>query len=238
MKNIAIVLAAGKGSRMEINIEKQFMHIGGKPLMFYCLDTFEKSDVIDEVILVTNKEHVDYVKKDVVEFFKFIKVSRVIAGGSERVYSVWEGLKAIRGREANVFIHDSARPFIREDALKRLSVTVESTKACVAAMPSKDTVKLSDENGYIKETPKRDKVWIIQTPQVFENKLIYKAFEHMLAAKTKEEIKQVTDDAMVLEMSSEHPIKLVESDYENIKVTTGEDVKIAETFLKKDTVFK
>lgn len=232
-KNIAIVLAAGKGSRMDTATPKQFMQIKGKPLMYYCLATFEKSEVIDEIILVTNESSIDYVREEIVKRFAFNKVSKVVSGGNERVYSVWEGLKAIQGEMGYVFIHDSARPLVTEDTIKRLAETVIKTKACVAAVQSKDTVKICDESNYIKETPIRETVWIIQTPQVFKLSTIYKAYESII----NQNLQKVTDDAMVLEMTSQLPIKLVEATYENIKVTTPEDIEIAEAFMDNLSTF-
>lgn len=134
-----------------------------------------------------------------------------------------------------IFVHDGARPMVNQEILKRAYEAVKEYGACVVGMPSKDTVKIADEQGMVVSTPKRDLVWTIQTPQVFEFKLIKDAYEDVIGRE--EELKQqgisITDDAMVLELSTKHPVKLVDGSYQNIKVTTPEDLTILENFLKK-----
>ena len=153
----AIVLAAGQGKRMGTKVHKQYLLLAGKPVLYYSLNTFQKSSVIDEIILVTGKEEEEYCKKEIVEPYGFDKVVRIIEGGAERYHSVWNGLKAARD-DGYVFIHDGARPFVDEEMIQRAYECVQQEKACVVGMPMKATVKIIDNNGYVSHTPDRKKV--------------------------------------------------------------------------------
>lgn len=230
---IAIVLAGGQGKRMGTKVQKQYLEIAGKPLLYYSLHTFQESDIIDEIILVVGEGQIEYVSGTFVDAYNFTKVSRIVEGGKERYDSVWSGLCAVKEMEcaenSYVFIHDSARPFVTEEILIRSYEEVDRTKACVVGMPSKDTVKLVDDNAFAKETPNRSYVWIIQTPQVFDSALIIEAYSKLMM---QTEI-QVTDDAMVVEQQMGLPVKMVQGSYENIKVTTPEDLDVAEIFVKR-----
>lgn len=236
----AIVLAGGQGKRMGTKIQKQYLDISGKPLIYYSLHVFEQSQIIDEVVLVVGSGQVDYVRENVVEFYHFTKVSCIVEGGKERYDSVWSGLKAMKERrdvqkeKEFVFIHDCARPFVDEEMLKRAYESVEKYSACVVGVPSKDTVKLSDDKGYVADTPDRSRVWIVQTPQVFEKDLIIEAYSRFMM----EDCIQATDDAMVVEREMDIPVKLIMGSYENIKVTTAEDLDIAEIFVKRKEKMK
>ena len=149
-------------------------------------------------------------------------------GGKERYDSVWSGLQTIK-EEGYTFIHDGARLFVNEAILRRGYETVEQHRACVAGMPSKDTVKLVDENTFASGTPNRKYVWTVQTPQIFETALIKAAYEKIMQG----DCNGITDDAMVVEQTMNVPVKLFEGSYENIKITTPEDLDIAKVFLKK-----
>ena len=223
----AIVLAAGQGKRMHSKIQKQFLEIGGKPVLYYSLQCFQESPLIRDIILVTGEDMISYCEKEIVEKYKFTKVSRVTAGGKERYDSVYAGLLCCENTDY-VYIHDGARPFIAEDMIRRGYEAVKRTGACVIGMPSKDTVKLADADGYIKETPDRRIVWNIQTPQIFSYDLIRKAYESI----HKKDMTGVTDDAMVVEQEIGTRILLVEGSYRNIKITTPEDLAVAEAFLQ------
>lgn len=227
-KCTAIVLAAGQGKRMGTKVQKQYLEILGKPVLLYSLEVFQKSDLIDEMILVVGEGQEEYCQKEIVEKFQITKVSKIVKGGAERFHSVWNGLQEITG-DGFVFIHDGARPFVTEEILMRAYETVQEEKACVVGKPAKDTIKIVDENQFAKETPNRNYVWQVQTPQVFENSLIKKAYSLLM----KQEIIQVTDDAMAVEMMLQKNVKLVEGSYENIKITTPEDLQFAEIILKK-----
>ena len=226
MKNTAIVLAAGQGKRMHTKIQKQFLEIKGYPVLYYSLRCFQDSPLIEDIILVTGEESVLYCHKEIVDKYGFTKVTKVIPGGKERYDSVYQGLLACENSDY-VLIHDGARPFITEEILERGLTGAEETGACAVGMPSKDTVKIADESGYIAETPDRSKVWMIQTPQIFQYALIRNAHESIRTR----EMSNVTDDAMVVEQETGIKVRLAEGSYQNIKITTPEDLGVAELFL-------
>lgn len=230
-RTAAIVLAAGRGSRMKSKIQKQYLLLKEKPVLYYSLKAFEES-FIDEIILVTGEEEIEYCRKEIVEKYGFTKVSHIVSGGKERYHSVFCGLQALTDCDY-VFIHDGARPFVTEQILERAYETVQKEHACVVGMPVKDTIKLADENGFAKETPRRDLLWMIQTPQVFSYALVKTAYASFLE-REQELLAQgikMTDDAMVVETFTDTGIRLVEGSYENIKITTPEDLRIAEALL-------
>lgn len=226
----AIVLAAGRGKRMQADRPKQYLLLNGKPILYYSLQVFENSP-IGEIVLVTGEGEEDYCRREIVERYGIHKVKKIVSGGKERCDSVFSGLKALEdsglGREGIVFIHDGARPFIRPELLERLLKETKKYGACVAGMPVKDTIKIADENGTVVDTPRRELVWQVQTPQVFSYGLIKEAYERMLESGTV----SVTDDAMVIEKMTGHTIQLMEGGYENMKITTPEDIAIAEALL-------
>lgn len=237
----AVILAAGTGSRMRSGVAKQYMPLAGKPVIWYALNTVEKSEVIDDCVLVVSRDDIEYVSGEIVSKYGFKKVDAVITGGEERYLSVLSALRFIAGdgmgvpnRDGYVFIHDGARPFINEDMLIRLSDAVSAYHACVAAMPSKDTVKLTDADAFAVDTPDRGIVWNVQTPQVFDTGLIVGAYEAMAADidGLKERGISITDDAGVVELFTDYRVKMVEGSYKNIKLTTPEDMIIAEAFLR------
>lgn len=232
----AIVLSAGQGKRMGASVQKQYIELQGKPIIYYTLSVFQKSDIIDDIILVVGKGQINYVQEEIVRKYHFTKVKTVVEGGHERYASVWQGLKAREYdkyyeniQDGYVFIHDGARPFVDEEMLERAYDTVRKYKACVAGMPSKDTIKLINEEQFAVTTPERKYVWSVQTPQVFEKTLIFEAYARLM----EEECVHVTDDAMVVEQMMHLPVKLFEGSYENIKITTPEDLDIARIFLSK-----
>ena len=223
----AIVLAAGSGKRMGTKVHKQYLLMGGKPVLYYSLRAFEDSKRIDEIILVCGAGEEDYCRKEIVEKYGISKARKIIPGGAERYDSVWNGLKETK--EGYVYIHDGARPFVDEEIIERAYECVSEQHACVAGMPSKDTVKIADSGNIVTATPDRSSVWIVQTPQVFDTELIRKAYALLME---KDEI-SVTDDAMVAEQMLGASVRLFYGSYENIKITTPEDLEIAEVFLKR-----
>lgn len=227
----AVVLAAGAGKRMQSNTKKQFLLLKEKPVIYYSLKAFEDS-FLDEVILVTSEEDIEYCQKEIVEKYEFSKVKRIVTGGKERYHSVAAGLAAVTECDF-VFIHDAARPMLTQEILNRSYECVTLSNACVVGMPAKDTIKIADEKGYIAQTPNRNLVWTIQTPQVFAYELIKEAYDKLLLQEESLIVNgvNVTDDAMVVETLMAHPVKLVEGSYENIKITTPDDLRVAESFL-------
>ncbi|MDE7187624.1 MAG: 2-C-methyl-D-erythritol 4-phosphate cytidylyltransferase, partial [Lachnospiraceae bacterium] len=201
----AVLLAAGSGSRMKSDIAKQYMLLGGKPLIWYALRVIEESSVIDDCILVTGAEDISYVREEIVERYGFHKVDTIVAGGKERYDSVYQALKVIelgamrvRNRDGYVFIHDGARPFLTEEILRRDYEAVKTFRACVTGMPVKDTIKLAGQDGCAVQTPDRNFVWQIQTPQVFETALIIEAYKKLTNEKERWQAEgmSITDDAM------------------------------------------
>lgn len=223
----AIVLAGGSGKRMGSRVHKQYLLMGGKPVLFYSLKAFQDSDYIDEIILVTGAGEEEYCREQILDAYGITKVSRITAGGAERYHSVWNGLQAA-DHDGYVFIHDGARPFVDDEMIKRAYKCVEQYKACAAGMPVKDTIKIVDKNGFVKETPDRNTLWMIQTPQVFDASLIKEAYSRLMQKKDS----GVTDDAMVVEQMLRLPVKLFQGSYENIKITTPGDLEIGEGLLK------
>lgn len=231
----AIVLAAGAGKRMQSAVAKQYMLLDGKPIIWYALNAFEKSEQIQQVILVVGAGEIPFCREEIVEKFGFTKVKEIVEGGAERYLSVWEGLKCLKPEEGNfVFVHDGARPFVTEAIIRDAYEAVREYGACVVGMPVKDTIKVVDEEDFAVQTPNRKTLWAVQTPQVFEELLIYKSYEEVV--QNLEELKakgiEITDDAMVVETVSNRKVKLIKGSYENIKITTPEDILVAQSFLK------
>lgn len=223
----AIVLAGGSGKRMGTKVHKQYLLMGGKPVLYYSLKAFEDSELIDEIILVTGSGEEEYCREQIVNRYGITKVKKIVSGGAERYDSVWNGLQETK-EEGFVFIHDGARPFVDEEIIRRGYECVSADHACVAGMPAKDTVKIADENGFVEDTPDRSRVWIVQTPQVFEATLVKEAYRMLM----EKDHQGITDDAMVVEQMLYSPIRLFYGSYENIKITTPEDLGTAEGFLK------
>lgn len=228
---------------MKSDTAKQFIQFCGKPLICYALQAVEESDIIDDCILVTGVKDLMWVSEEIVRKYHYHKVDTVIAGGSERYLSVASAMRLIRSedmavsnRDGYVFVHDGARPFLTEKILKDTYEAVQKYGACVSAVRSKDTIKIADEEGFVSRTPDRNLVWNMHTPQVFETKLITDAYAAL--EKNLQELKRkgihITDDAMVVEYFTDHRVKLVEGSYDNIKLTTPEDLAVAERILEKN----
>ena len=239
MANTAIILAAGKGSRLKEEtggLPKQYLDIAGYPILSYSFRTFLESPEINDILLVIPEGDQDYVNKEILPQLKkdagdkmSAKFRGFAAGGKERYHSVFSGLQAITWPCDYVFIHDGARPFPDEAMLQRLLAAVKRDRAVVAGMPSKDTVKIADEDGFVAQTPSRRLVWTIQTPQVFAKQLITDSYRKLL--EEEERLKaagvEITDDAMAVEQMTGTRVRLCEGSYRNFKVTTPEDLETA-----------
>lgn len=232
MKTTAIVLAAGKGKRFSSDVKKQYLLLDDKPVLYYSLKAFEDS-FIDEIVIVTGADDIEYVSQEIVKKYNFKKVTNIVAGGKERYHSVLNGLR-VSSENDYVFIHDGARPFITLDILKRALEVVIEKKAIAVGMPVKDTIKIVDNDKKVVDTPNRNTVWLTQTPQVFAYEPIREAYERLIA--TEQELINkgvaITDDAMVIETLGSLSVTLVEGSYDNIKITTPDDVPLAENILK------
>lgn len=216
---------------MHSETPKQYMDLCGYPVLYYSLKAFEKS-AVDEIVLVTGARDIDFCRRDIVEKYGFSKVKAVVAGGSERYLSVYEGLKAASGADY-VLIHDGARPLIDGDSIRRSVETVTREKACVLAVPVKDTIKVADGDGFADSTPDRSRLWAVQTPQSFSAELLEKAYQNLFdAEKEGAELPVMTDDAMLVEQMTNCKVRLVTGNYANLKITTPEDLLIAGAFLE------
>ena len=211
---------------MNSQVHKQYLIIQDRPVLYYSLKEFEDS-AVDEIVLVVGKGEEEFCRREIVDKYGISKVKAIVEGGKERYHSVFEGLKQTSDADY-VLIHDGARPFVNQDIIRRCMQEVQKYQACVVGMPVKDTIKIADEEGYAKQTPDRKNVWMIQTPQTFSYALIYEAYEEML----KTEDTAITDDAMVLERIKGKKSKLIEGSYRNIKITTPEDLLIANVYLQ------
>ncbi|MCT4566524.1 MAG: 2-C-methyl-D-erythritol 4-phosphate cytidylyltransferase [Maledivibacter sp.] len=223
--NTAIILAAGRGTRMKAQLNKQYLFLKGRPIIAHTLNAFERSPLIDEIILVINKNDIELCKKNVLKKYRFKKVVKIINGGDQRQESVLNGLSHLNPKSEIVLIHDGARPLVSKEVIKRCIDGAKKFGAVSAGVPIKDTIKIMKEDGFVKFTPKRKDVWITQTPQVFKVEIIKQA--HKFAAT---ENFLGTDDAMLVEQIGRE-VKMVEGDYENIKITTPEDLITAEAIL-------
>ncbi len=231
----ALLLAAGQGLRMGGDTRKQYLDVSGRPLFTYSLQTMDSCDLITDIVITVPDGDREYCRETIVNCGLAGKVRKIVVGGRERCFSVHNGLQAVDWPCDYVFIHDTARPFIDEPTMERLHEEVRIHKACVAAVPSKDTVKISDADGFVVQTPNRKNVWLVQTPQVFDFELIKTAHEKMVEQYDELLGKGViiTDDAMVAEYFTTSKVKLVMASYRNIKVTSPEDMATVFTYLEE-----
>jgi 2-C-methyl-D-erythritol 4-phosphate cytidylyltransferase len=221
----AVIVAAGKGERMQHETNKQLIHLCGIPVIARTLSAFEECHTIDEVVVVTNSENI-VIFADIIKEFGFTKVKRIVRGGETRQLSVLEGLKCISEKSEYIAIHDGARPLITPLSIDKTVIVATKKKAAAAAVKVKDTIKLADDEGIIIATPERGSLWAVQTPQVFSVELYRKAFEKAL-----QENADYTDDCQLVE-SIGMKVQLVESEYTNIKITTRDDVIFAESIIR------
>lgn len=230
MKHIGIVLSAGKGLRVGSDIPKQYMDLNDKPVIYYSLKAMQDS-FIDEIILVVGECDEEAVRENIVDRFSFDKVTHIVAGGRERSDSVYKGLMCIKEpSNTYVYIHDGARPMLSIELLDKVREDVECFGSAVVGVPSKDTVKLVDEDGFVMTTPQRSLVWNIQTPQAFLCSDIIECYENFYKC----EGATVTDDSSVAEQFGSLPVHITKGFYENIKITTQDDFLVAKIFLQKN----
>ncbi len=228
-KVTAIVLAAGQGRRMNSPVAKQFLSLQGKPVLYYSLKAFQESSV-DEILLVTGEGQMEYCRKEIVDLYQISKVKHVVEGGRERYDSVYRGLQYADPTDY-VLIHDGARPFITSALINGMIEQVKECRACLIGMPVKETIKVVGEDGTIQATPKRSMLWAAQTPQAFAFSSIKDAYEALYREEDRGRL-EITDDAMVYEAYQKLPVKMLPGDYNNIKLTTPEDLILAEQILK------
>lgn len=238
-RNLAVVLAAGSGSRMHAAVKKQFMCINGKPMFWYSLRAFERCALIDDILLVTAAEDCAQVQAQLAADGGFSKIRAVIPGGKERYDSVANALLFLDDSAAScyesVLIHDSARPMLTQQLILDALDGAKRYDACVAGVPVKDTIKVLDADNYVEDTPDRSRLWAMQTPQAFSLPLVRGAYAALRREEEAGTLRGgITDDAMVVETYAGHPVKIIMGDYRNIKVTTPEDTALAELYLSEE----
>lgn len=221
----AIILAGGKGTRMQTETPKQYLPLLGKPVLFYSLQAFSESEA-DSIILVVREQETEYCRKEIVEKYGFHKVTAIVPGGAERYHSVYQGLLAAEGADY-VLIHDGARPLIEPEIIRQAICRVKKCGACVVGLPVQDTIQLTDEENRITATPDRRRVWAAQTPQCFSYSLIREAYERAQKAQDA----SLTDDAMVVKRYTDHPVEMIPGSSRNIKLTTPENLQLVELWL-------
>ncbi len=227
MKTVAIIVAGGSGKRIEGKLPKQFLTLGDKPILAHTIGKFERCDLVDEIVLVVPEDHLGYCSQAIVEKYSLGKIRRIICGGKERQDSVYQGLKVCSDNTSMVAIHDGVRPLISTDKIADSIRLCQQKKAVIMAVPAKDTIKRVEE-GSVVTTLDRKKLWLVQTPQVFEYKLILDAYEKAIF----DNFRGTDDSALVERLGCE--VAVLEGEYQNIKITTVEDLIIAEKLLEID----
>lgn len=223
--NSAIILGAGRGSRMKAPINKQYMKIKGKEIIRWSIEAFLNSKKTDEIIIVVANGEEDEIKRLLTrEEEKFIKI---VVGGQRRQDSVYKGLLAMNDNKGSVLIHDGARPLISSETIDLVWDFLKEKRAAIVGVPVKDTIKIVSEKKEVIDTPNREFLWSVQTPQGFDKDLIIRAHKNAQVNKI-----EVTDDSMMVELLGEK-VSMIMGSYENIKITTQEDLDIAESILNR-----
>lgn len=227
MKVIALIPAAGMGTRMKAGMNKQYLLLDGLPIVGRTIAVFEDAPFVDDIYVITPEPEIPFCREQVVERMDFGKVRAIVPGGKERQNSVMNGLRAIpdAADEDVVIIHDGVRPFVTGDIIRKAVDVAAANDGALVAVPAKDTIKVV-RDGIIRETPPRETLWQAQTPQAFRYGVIRKAHERAEA-----EGFLGTDDASLVERLGGE-VRVVMGDYRNIKITTPEDLVLAEAFLK------
>lgn len=223
----AIVAAAGQGKRMGAGFNKQYLILHGQPILARSLALLETSPLIDDLIVVVADGEVGYCDREIVNKYGFDKVSQVIVGGKERQDSVYQGLLHLKDDCSLVVVHDGARPLLPPAVLSRVIERAETDGAAVVAVPVKDTIKIVNQQKLVVNTPSRERLWAVQTPQVFQREVIQRAYEQAYCDGF-----WGTDDAGLVERIG-HPVRIVTGSYDNLKITTPEDLVLAETIWQR-----
>ena len=229
-KVVAIVPAAGAGKRLGLGINKASAKLAGAPLLVHCLHMLEETKLVTEAIVVLAPAEVEegeqLLDRYQPEYFPALPI-KVVAGGKERQDSVANALAAVPDDTAYIAVHDGARPFAGRAVFERTLAAAKEQGAAIAAVPVKNTIKVVDASGVVVDTPMRSTLVAVQTPQIFRASLLKEAYA-ALAAKPA----AVTDDASVVELLG-HRVVVAQGRYENIKITTPEDLVLAEHFLEE-----
>lgn len=229
-QKVALIMAAGKGTRMGSKVSKQFLLLNEKPILYYTIKSFSECDEIDSVVLVLAGDEVDYVKREIIDKYNLSKVTGFIIGGKERQESVYNGLIALDNCDI-VIIHDGARPFVNNELIEKGIFYAEKYGACACGVRPKDTIKVIDSNGFSINTPNREHLISVQTPQCFNYELILQCHKEAFQENFK-----ATDDTMIVERYG-HKVYLYEGSYKNIKITTPEDLFLGAEILKERAIY-
>lgn len=217
--NGVIIVAAGSGSRMNTNINKQFIKLNDKEIIAHTIEKFYNNKNINDIVIVIKEDEAKFFKKEILDKYRFRNI-KIAYGGKERQDSVYSGIKLLDKNCKYVLIHDGARPFVDEDIINRSLDEVKAFKSIVVGVPVKDTIKVVNNNNNVVDTPNRSTLWSVQTPQTFDYNIIKKAYEDAFDNNF-----YGTDDAMLVERIG-YTIKMIYGSYNNIKVTTPEDIII------------
>lgn len=223
-KNCAVIVAAGKGTRMKTKINKQFLNLKGKPILYYTLKSFCDNKSIDDIVVVLAKDEIEYCKKNIILKYGLNKIKFIVEGGNTRQESVINGLEAIEDCDI-VLIHDGARPFVDKSIIEKGIKYAELYGACACGVKPKDTIKIKGNNGFSVHTLDRDTLFSVQTPQGFKHSIILECHKKANLEKV-----EATDDTMIAEKYN-YKVYLYEGSYTNIKITTPEDLVIGEKIL-------
>lgn len=220
-----IIPSAGMSNRMGSKMNKQFLLIGGKPILAHTIEKFENSKLIDEIIIVSKEEEIEYCRREIVRKFGFNKVSNIVKGGKERQDSLYNGILALNPRSEIVLSHDGARPFVKLEDIDKVIKEVYKSGAGILAVPVKDTIKVVGD-GSVERTPERALLWAAQTPQGFSRPILLDAYE-----KAQKDNYLGTDDSSLVERLG-HKVEIIMGSYENIKITTPEDLILGESLFR------
>ena len=227
MKTVAIIPAGGSGKRMQEKQSKQYLLLNGVPVLVHTLRIFQGSPMIDEIFLIVPEDDVGFVRQSIVEKYGISKVSRVLPGGRERQDSVRNGINAVINDHDIVVIHDGVRPFVSEELVHAAITEASEEDAVAVGVPVKDTIKSVDDHAWVRETLDRSGLWLTQTPQVFKRDVIKRAY-----AIAYEDNYYGTDDASLVERIGIN-VKMIRGSYDNIKITTKDDIILAEGLIKR-----
>ena len=223
--NGVVIVAAGTGSRMNMGINKQFIKLEGKEIIAYTIEKFYNNSNIEDIVVVVKEDESEFFKKEILDKYNFKNV-KIAYGGKERQDSVYNGLKLLDEKCDVVLIHDGARPFVSDKIIDKSIEEAKEHKAIVVGVPVKDTIKVIDNDKNIVDTPNRSVLWAVQTPQTFDYNILIDAYKDAFKNKL-----YGTDDAMLVERIG-YKVKMLEGSYNNIKITTQEDLNIGSQILR------
>ena len=223
-----LIPAAGKGHRMRNSVKKPYLKLGQKPILAHTIQRFEQNSAVDAIFLIVDEADFNECYATVLDPYPFTKVQALVAGGKTRQASVQNGIRALSADVDFVIVHDGVRPFVTDEIIFDCLTAADEYGAAVAAVPVKDTIKVANEDAFVLETPEREQLWSVQTPQVFRKSLLEEA--HQIAQQRQ---LTATDDAVLVEQLG-FPVKLVHGSYANLKITTQVDLQIAEVLLEND----